>query len=78
MMRGVDVFWFCRAWRIDLESERMINLEDLWLAITFMARSIAVTSALSIEDSFGKCFSSSWFWKTPAQPTFTPCLAPSV
>ena len=46
MMKGVDVFLFCRAWRTDLESEWRMNLEDLWLVIMFMAWSIAVTSAL--------------------------------
>ena len=60
-MRGVDVFLFCRAWRTNLESEWMRNLKDLWSAIMFMARSILVTSALYIEDSFGRRFSSCWF-----------------
>ena len=46
MMRGVDVSLFFSAWKTDLESEQMINLEDLWIAIIFMARSIDVTSAL--------------------------------
>ena len=47
IMRGVDVYSFCRAWRTDLESGWMINFEDLWLAITLMARSISsVTSTL--------------------------------
>ena len=41
----------------------------------FMARSIAVTCALKIHDSFGRCFSSSWFWNLAAQPTFILCLA---
>ena len=47
VMRGVDVFLFCRAWKTDW----MINLEYLWLAIMFMARSIAVTSAF-IRETF--------------------------
>ena len=41
----------------------MINFEDLWFAIMFMARSIAMASALYIDDSFGRHFNSSWFWK---------------
>ena len=45
-LEKVDVFLFCRAWRTNLESEWIINLESLWLAIMLMARSIAVTSAL--------------------------------
>ena len=44
----------------------------------FIARSIAITSALYIEDSFGRRFYSSWFWKTAAQSTFIPCLDPSI
>ena len=39
-------FLFCTAWWTDLESEWMIDLEDLWFAIMFMARSIAMASAL--------------------------------
>ena len=39
-------FFFCRAWRTYLESERMINSEDLWLAIMFMGSSIAMTPEL--------------------------------
>ena len=74
MRRKVVEFLFCRAWKTDLESEWMINLKDLWLAIMFMARSIAVTSTLQIEDSFGRHFSSSWFWKITAQPTFIPAI----
>ena len=31
VMRVVDVFLFCKAWGTDLESEWMMNLEDLWL-----------------------------------------------
>ena len=46
MMRKVDVFLLCRAWRIDLESEYMINLEDMRFAIMFMDRSTAMASAL--------------------------------
>ena len=44
-MRGVDEFLLCKAWRTDLESESMMNLEDLWFTIMFIARSIAMTSA---------------------------------
>ena len=29
VMRGVDVLLFCQVWRADLESEWMMNLEDL-------------------------------------------------
>ena len=72
LMREVDVFLFCRAWSADLESEWMINFEDLWLAVMFM------TSALEIDDSFGRCFSSSWFWKIAAKLLFIPYLDPSV
>ena len=78
VMTGVYESLLCRAWRSDLESEEMINLEDLWFAIMFMARSITMTSALWIEDSFGRHFNSSWFWKTAAQSTIIPCLNLSV
>ena len=44
-MRGVYVFLFCTVWRNDLEFEWVTNLEELWLAVMFMARSIDVTSA---------------------------------
>ena len=53
----------------------MINL---WFAIMFMAMSIAMVSAREIDDSFGRRFNSSWFWKIAAQPTFILCLYPSV
>ena len=44
-----------------------------------MARSIAMASALQIEDSFGRRFNSSWFSKTAEQPTvWILCLDPSV
>ena len=56
-MRVDDVFLFCSAKRNDLESEEMINMEDLWLAIMFMTRSIAAISALESDDSFRRCFS---------------------
>ena len=46
-MRGINVFLFCIAWRTDSKSGWMINLEGLWLAIMFMAWSIAATSELS-------------------------------
>ena len=29
--------FFCRAWKTNLDSEWMINLEDLWLAIMVKA-----------------------------------------
>ena len=74
MMRGVDKSLLCRAWRTDLEFEWMMNLEDLGFAIMFMTRSIAMAS----DDSFGRRFNSSWFWETAVQPTFIPCLDPSV
>ena len=77
VMRGVDESLLWRAWKTDLESEKM-NLEDLWFAIMFMARSIAMTSALQIENSLRRRFNSSGFWKTAAQPTHIPCLDPSV
>ena len=32
----------------------------------------------TIDNSFERCFSSSWFWNIAAQPTFIPCLDPSV
>ena len=46
VIKGDDVSLFCSASRTDLESVYMINLEVLWFAMIFIARSMAVVSAL--------------------------------
>ena len=46
VIKGDDVSLFCSASRTDLESVYMINLEALWFAMIFIARSMAVVSAL--------------------------------
>ena len=43
---GDDVSLFCSASKTDLESVYIINLEALWYAMIFIARSMAVVSAL--------------------------------
>ena len=46
VIKGDDVSLFYSASRTDLESVYMINLEALWFAMIFIARSMAVVSAL--------------------------------
>ena len=52
-------------------------MEDLRLAIMFMSRLIAVTSALYTDDSFERHFSNPCFCKITIQPDFIPCLDPT-
>ena len=55
-----------------------MDVEDLWLAVMFMVGSIAVISAIYIDNWFWRHFCNSWLRKIATQSTSIPCLDPTV